>query len=618
MPRSNQTRAQGRKPQPYAEHIAIPPHPGNTTGTQAAAATRRLAAKETELAEREPLRRRILAVLAEQPANPRTLARKVGAAPESVSRQLTTLRNANLVHYTADFADRRQREYALTADGEIQLAQHRAFGSPEPPAVNPTQAQVHDFLGDSLQKAVMLRRKTNRLAETSERLKLILNQAEEANAHDLAMDTMAELATTLRQERRFAEVDELLETLELFSVGQHPSAAADMVLPAAAHYAYALGRLRDEHRETAAERGEHLATAVQLYAHLAEQAKDTQHQRWRERQAWGLVSLANNLRARSRYDDALDYTQRALSLFDDLEDPYGRSHCKFLSGFCLRLLGDFDGASTYLEDACELAAANAFERFQADSLMQLGEVRRCQGNVEDAGQMLDEALERARNMGLTVVLAFALSARGAVYYQTHDPEHAIESMRSAHTLFEQCDHAEGLALNARRQAIVVRTKNSARRSLETASRLINFALGSYRKLNSPAGMAACETELSRLQLQRRGEAKQTITSLIRRLDDPQQQPLLVRDPWVPRVLDSFATTLDSGDSAALKQRTTTLLAAADRWIEGLARRRADRETSASAQPTARSNEPDRFGIDEMGGETRRYQEPVAIAEYSVC
>lgn len=582
-------------------------------------AAARLDAKRREIARREstePLRRRILGVLAQEPAAPREIADILQVPPESISRQLKGLREARLVNYSGEFADRRRRQYRLTADGEVALSQHRAFGASETGAPTPTDEQLLAFLQTSLRKAVGLRRKTNRLAEASARLRLILEQAEEAGASEIAVEATAELATTLRQDRDFEHADTLLKNLERISLGNHPDASPTLSLPAAAHYAYALGRLRDEHRETIAERAEHLTTAVQLYAQLADSVVGAAtRSRWQERQAWALVSLANNLRARSRFDDALGYTRRALGVFEDLDDTYGRSRCQFMTGFCLRLMGDFDGASQELTQAHELAVSGAFERFQADALLQLGEVRRCQGQVEVAGMMLEEALERARHMNLTVIQAFAVSARGAVYFQQREPEKALDAMLSAHSLFDTCEHPEGLALNARRQAIVLRVKYPTGGAGRTVNRLLDFALRRYHRLRSPAGIAACEIERGRLELRRAGHATSAIRSLNKRLSDPDQHALLVRDPWVPSVLHDFVCGLELEPGAELLSRAERLLTGSRLAVDELSRRwveRSQEEPPPRTRITARNPASDRYGADEMGGEARRYQEPIAM------
>ena len=161
-------------------------------------------------------------------------------------------------------------------------------------------------------------------------------------------------------------------------------------------------------------RAKRLTSAATLYGQMAETPSYGSASEWRERQAWSIASLASNLRARSRLDRAMQEAACALRVFEDLENPYGRSHCYFQLGFCLRLLGDFDGAWIWLNEANALAAEHSFEPFRADAQMQLGEVLRCRGETEEARARLEESLARAENMGLSITQAFAQSALGAV------------------------------------------------------------------------------------------------------------------------------------------------------------------------------------------------------------
>jgi DNA-binding MarR family transcriptional regulator len=314
---------------------------------------------------REPLRRRILDALAQAPSSsPTTLATIVAAEPESVSRLLTRLRDEGAVSVEQDRDDRRKRRYRLTAEGEIELSRHRAFGArPELPPPLAAEDSA-GFLEMALESAVDMRRKTNRLDDAAARLRVIADQAHKWGAHGLAVDAMAELATTLRQDRRAEEVTTLLEALKAISLGRDPAHDASLALPATAHREYALGRLGEAQGGGEPRvRASHLITAETLFRQLAYSSVPDTSPRWRQRQAWSIVSLAGNLREQSRFEEALEHARQAMALFEELEDPYGRSRCLFLLGFCLRLMGDFDAAWLGLEAAHRLASANRFERF---------------------------------------------------------------------------------------------------------------------------------------------------------------------------------------------------------------------------------------------------------------
>jgi DNA-binding transcriptional ArsR family regulator len=222
--------------------LSTPAADPTTLEERVAARLTRQRQQVTAVEKREPLRRRILEALGEAPASPRELAPRLQAAPESISRQLRVLREAQLVAARETFGDGRVREYELTSGGVTELRRHRTFGARKPPPPELTTEQSLGFLQSALENAVKMRRRTNRLDDAEDRLRAVLRQAEKAHADELAVETIAELATTLRQSRQPSAVSELLERLQLIALGQHPTSTATLALPAAAHRAYALGR----------------------------------------------------------------------------------------------------------------------------------------------------------------------------------------------------------------------------------------------------------------------------------------------------------------------------------------------------------------------------------------
>jgi DNA-binding MarR family transcriptional regulator len=567
---------------------------------------KRLIAKRRQIAQdeqREPLTRRILAALAEKPSTPTQLAKRLGCAKESPSRVLKGLQEEDLVEVQSVPGDGRQRLYHLSDEGVVRLSLMRAFGDPED-VPDPTNEETRRFLRSALKRAVRMRRKTNRLADAADRLQVILDQAEKAGAHDLVVEAVNELATTERQQRHFDEVTRLLERLGRIALGRDVDAKPAITMPALAHLQYGLGRTASQQAD-ALPRADHLIGAAGLYGQLAELPSYGTRAGWRERQAWSLVSLANNLRIRSQLEQALDRTEEALTIFNEIEDPYGRARCTFMLGFCTRLVGDFDGAYSYLSDAHKLAIENGFERFQADAMMQIGDVRRCQGNLDEAREMLEESSDRAARMDLIVTQAFAQSAWAGVEYQARRFEVAQSGFERAHELFLVSGHREGLALNAKRRATVARALCSRGKVDRARVReLIAQAVSGYSTLVSPVGIAACEIELGQWQIAGSGAVGPTVQSLIRRLDDPDQRDLLEKDPWAPHVFRCFVSRLGDADEG-LRERTERLLVAAEHRLTERVRSGTRKSVEAVRQVRHQFHRQiDDVAMDEMGGETR--------------
>lgn len=550
------------------------------------------------------LRRRLLDLLASAPSTPSELAREASASKEAVSRKLRELRDEGMVESRRDPDDARRMSYSLTAQGESELSRYRAFGAAEPPLPSPSHEQDREFLWGALDAAIQMRRRANRIRDAVDRFEAIRAEAEKIGAHDIALDALAEWATTLRQDRKTTELRRILDELDDIALG-NVDIGPELVLPAAAHLEYARGRMGDLGNEEIRDRAQHLNAAIALYAQLAHNADGAKEKGWREHWAWSVISLAGNLRKQSEFEASLKYAAVAMKQFAALEDAYGRSHCLFMFGFCLRLLGDFDKAWVCLNDAYEMAAAQSFRCIRADALMQMGEVRRCQGQIEEARMLLNDALEEADDLGLPVTHAFAQSALGAVAYQAERFEEAEVLLGFAQKLFHSCQHVEGEALNARRRATVVRRlsgEGSGPGAL-VASNLLRRARTRYTRLSRPAGMVACEIEQGRLRMLRDGRrVDEVVEKLTGWLADTHRTKIVELDPWVPRVLDEFAREVGNEKLAkgADEMLDSARVSLADKAAEGM------KSVSEAIGQVTGDDDGDGDGrAAEMGGETRR-------------
>jgi tetratricopeptide (TPR) repeat protein len=553
-----------------------------------------------------PLRRRLLEALLRGPATPTTLAALTGAAKPSISRVLRSMLDDELVQIGEVEGDARRRLYALTREGEARLSRQRAFGGPAAPPEPPMLEERARFLAAAVRNAVRMRREANDLEGAADRLQIVRTRTQRFGLDELELEAIVELATTFRQGRHIEQMHALLGSLEDISLGRHPNGNPTLALPATAHREYTLGRLPEQHGGSDADtRARHLDTAQSLYAQLAHSSRSEQASGWRIREAWSIVSLASNLRQRSHLEEALEKTVMAMSVFDELGDPYGQSHCLFMLGFCQRLMGDFDEASLRLSQAEKLASSHAYRRFQADALMQMGEVRRCQGEITEAQELLSEAFDRSERMNVVVTQAFAKSALGAVAYEQGRLPEAQTALEAADRLFEAARHGEGHALNDRRRAAVARRLGliQGRHQLHAARRFALKALERYVALRSPAGMAACEIETGRLELMTPGgHVDKQVAGLIERLDDTRQLNLLELDPWVPKVLVNFADEIGNLD---LGERATELVRDGQRRLAAWTSKGVvGRAAGQRATETGRPGSSDRGASFDMGGEAR--------------
>lgn len=493
----------------------------------------------------DPIRRRILDLLAQGPDRPGNIAQAIGSTRPLVSRSLAALSKEGLVSYRQLPDDRRQREYSLTIDGSISLREHRAFGELEKPAALPDNDALVAFLSASLAEAILLRRRANELAEAIGRMELILAQAIALNAVPLAVNALFELGITYRQAGRFDDEQSLTERLERIGLGLDTDFTADAAIPATAHCEYARGRTRCREASQLTAANEHLTTAARLYSEAAEHRVFGESAKWRERQAWSFVSKSSVYRQGGSYVRSLLNAHRGQLIFEELDDKYGLSRCLFMKGYVSRLMGDFETAWTFLTASRDLAVTHEFERFHADTLMQMGQVARHRKDLKNASGLLDEAVERASKLNLGLTLAFGQSARGATHFDAGEFHLADVAMKKAEATFIQCDHLEGKALNERRRAVVMGRAPQEEVSSEVGpTELLLSASRIYSALGCRAGVIACDVERARSGWVRGNLDGDLVSAIVSRSLDNRFVDLVAADPWTPQLVVQLVEDLD--------------------------------------------------------------------------
>jgi len=590
---------------PAAESKDQPDPPGRRGGVD------QIARRVRRLEREEPLRGRILDRLAAEPLTPTALAEELDSAKESISRLLKALREEGLVETQRVPGDRRQRRYALTGAGEIELRRHRSYGDPGPEPVEPVKETTLRFLYAGLARSVELRRKDNNLDAAAARQRRILNQARKLKDGELVLETIHELAITLRQAGREAEAEDLLEDLNEIALGRGGYTGAGLSLQASAHRSYELGRRGECDGEGQRQRMNLLITATTNYCELAQGSPAQASRKWRERQAWSAYSLAANRRAASRLDDALRIAVSARDLFEQIEDSYGSAHSLFLTGYCLRLVSDFDGALTWLKRAHAVAEERSYVKLEIDSLMQIGEVHRCRAELEEARLRLEESRRWAEKMDLMVTQAFAESSLGAVAFAQGRWLDSQLELSQAKRRFKVAPHWEGRALTLRRLCVAARLvyKRTSTADLSFARELNQEAVNLYRHPNRPAGVVACSIEHDRLRMCE-GRAPETIDKLVDLFENKQTERECVElDNWVPWDFKTFAN--ETGDERLAAISEGVLAAAQDKREQNL---RLAKEI-IGGQEADRQDEP-QLESASMGGETRLegslIKEPVAV------
>jgi len=506
---------------------------------QAELARRRVEAIAPAPSPRPSLRALIMSVLTTSPGStPSEVARSLDRGTSVVSRALGVLLTDGIVGYEADPDDGRIRHYSIAAP---------AISSTDELSRPTANEQLMQHVALVVAAAVEARRQKHDLHYAEDRLARALDQASSMGASDLALLSRRELITTLRQAGRVDDVQRHLEELIKIERGDAPT-EPHLQIAAGATLDYELGR---QVESPARERLDHLTAASTAFRRC--QGLPHAHD-WCPREGWALLASAELWREQTEFGVALAQAERATSVFHTYDDPYGAAEATRLQGFCHRLRGDFVTAISVLRSAFELAQASSSDRCSADVLVQLGDAYRCIGDLPAALEFLREAARIASQLGRDRTLGFALSSSAAVAFACGDLDEAWTTAARADDLLKST--SVGSALNTRRRAVVARELGRAGEKLRLgdARQLFEVALEGYRALASPAGIAACHLGVARIDPE---EASRSglLKELVGIASTGSGRLLLPLDPWVPSLLNEWATETDAADAIRLADWT---------------------------------------------------------------
>ncbi|WP_189223752.1 tetratricopeptide repeat protein, partial [Saccharothrix coeruleofusca] len=244
-----------------------------------------------------------------------------------------------------------------------------------------------------------------------------------------------------------------------------------------------------------------MATYLDRRGHWRDFA-DTAHRALDAARRWGdpaALAMAHRLLARAsirlkRFAPAGEHLARALDLFEQLDDDYGRTHTRYALGYLGVLVRDRAQALDHTRAALELAERGGYRNWQAKSLNNIGW---CHLEFDEHREALPHCLAALR---LFEALgtdpdghAHVLECLGRACSGVGEPERALEHYRQA------------LALCKRRgnhftQASTLRFMAAAHQALgrtDAARATLHSALTMLRLLGSPE-VAAVREQLSAL------------------------------------------------------------------------------------------------------------------------
>jgi len=118
--------------------------------------------------------------------------------------------------------------------------------------------------------------------------------------------------------------------------------------------------------------------------------------------------LGSIAREQARYDEARSLHERAMAIWEALEDGEGVASCQNYLGFVAWLAGEFDGTDPACLPALSAFRAAGNQRDVAATLISLGASAQYRGEADLAAERLGEALTISRRLGFQEGVAWSL------------------------------------------------------------------------------------------------------------------------------------------------------------------------------------------------------------------
>lgn len=192
----------------------------------------------------------------------------------------------------------------------------------------------------------------------------------------------------------------------------------------------------------------------------------------------GAMQALNNIgiacKNLQRYEESLQYLQRAMALADSLQLPGAAAVVAANLGEPLWRLGRIDEARTAMLDAVRRNAANGYFGGETHARILLGELLHAQGDSQSALQQLRAALELARRVGARTHLARVHKALAEVHKAAGSFELGLQHFEAFHAAererFNEDSHRKMRALQV--QFDLARAQQEVQRARLEAAALV--------------------------------------------------------------------------------------------------------------------------------------------------
>jgi predicted ATPase/uncharacterized protein HemY len=219
-------------------------------------------------------------------------------------------------------------------------------------------------------------------------------------------------------------------------------------------------------------------------------------------QAKVLIGVGALARAQGDYEEAIAHLEKALHLWQTLNDQVGISNALTHLGRVLSVQGKYNQAVTLLEQGLALRRAAGDQRRTADSLLYVGIATKVLGEYARAQTLFEESLAIRQLLADQQGIAESLESLGSLAYDQNNLDRALDFFEQCLTLRKTLGDKPNIAhsINSVGRVAHTRGEYAKARQLFTESLTLHQAMGNKHgianALNNLGCVATDENELT--------------------------------------------------------------------------------------------------------------------------
>ena len=157
----------------------------------------------------------------------------------------------------------------------------------------------------------------------------------------------------------------------------------------------------------------------------------------KEKEASAVAWLGYVAVLQGKFSEAQQITQESLTLYTEIDDPWGMAGSLRLLGTAAQFGGHFKEARTYLERSLEICRQIGQRRIEAYAIASLGMIDIWLGEYMRAESRLENAIQISRELDYLVSTADDLRELGRLYIATGKYRRAVETVHEALAIYDE-------------------------------------------------------------------------------------------------------------------------------------------------------------------------------------